>query len=120
IRCFQCSSYTDPDCADVRPNDTNSRFLQKCEPRYDQKMFCRKTIQTVIDADFTRITRSCAWYIHKTNSSNCLVSDTDFKLETSCQCFTDACNVGTPLIVLPPALISWITLSSYFYRLLPW
>ncbi|CAH1377080.1 hypothetical protein MTP99_018494 [Tenebrio molitor] len=96
IRCFQCNSFVNPECADIPVNDTHSPFLHKCEQRDDYQMFCRKVVQTVLDApQFTRITRTCGWYLNKDNRTNCQVSDTDFKMETTCQCFTEACNTAT-------------------------
>ncbi|XP_044272577.1 uncharacterized protein LOC123016318 [Tribolium madens] len=98
IKCFQCNSFEHPACANITANDTNSPFFHKCQPRDNHQMFCRKTVQTVLDTpQFTRITRSCGWFLYKTNKSLCQVTDTDFKLETSCQCFTDGCNGGTVL-----------------------
>ncbi|KAJ3647139.1 hypothetical protein Zmor_024673 [Zophobas morio] len=96
INCFQCSSYKNPECADIEVNDTKSPFLHKCEERNGHRMFCRKIVQKVLDdPTFHRITRTCGWYAYKSNSSFCQVTDTDFKLETTCQCFTDACNTGS-------------------------
>ncbi|KAH0821025.1 hypothetical protein GEV33_001766 [Tenebrio molitor] len=87
IRCFQCNSFVNPECADIPVNDTHSPFLHKCEQRDDYQMFCRKVVQTVLDApQFTRITRTCGWYLNKDNRTNCQVSDTDFKMETTFHC----------------------------------
>lgn len=42
-----------------------------------------------------RVRRTCGWEIYKDkNEPLCYESDTDFKVERSCQCFEDGCNAG--------------------------
>lgn len=57
----------------------------------------------------TRVIRTCGWIPYKNKTNHCLVINTDFKLETSCQCFTDGCNLG--IQVSPSSASILITLT---------
>ncbi|KAK5641940.1 hypothetical protein RI129_010487 [Pyrocoelia pectoralis] len=101
LKCFQCKTVDNPDCFDVTEEDVNSPYLKECEglPGGAQP-FCRKNRYSLFDYDGSlRVSRECGWRLYIDNTSRCYDADTDFKYETSCQCFTDGCNAGsTPLI----------------------
>jgi len=120
IKCFQCTSLN-PGCAELTMNDTDSEYFKECADNYlGMEPFCRKTVQTIIDADMTRIHRECGWIIHKTRDPNCYINDDEFKLERSCQCFEDGCNkssqtVSNYLLIL--IVSTFYYLSIKFIRL---
>lgn len=107
IKCFQCNSFKNPECADVQSNDTTSDLLQDCPSHDDYQIFCRKTVQSVLglESDLRRITRSCGWVLHKKNTTNCVNADTDFIKKRSCQCFSDACNSAPQLKLKVPTIV---------------
>ncbi|KYB25914.1 hypothetical protein TcasGA2_TC034103 [Tribolium castaneum] len=115
IRCYNCSSHSDPACADIKPSE-NSTLLQECS---QPDAFCRKTLQTIVSESLTIITRGCGWIeFDKHSDDHCHVSNTNFKKETSCQCFTDACNkadgfIAVDVLILSGIILALISLSGY-------
>ncbi|KAJ3647141.1 hypothetical protein Zmor_024675 [Zophobas morio] len=88
IKCHNCTSHTSTKCAKIDSGDT-STLIECGKPG----AFCRKTVQTLVDSGETRITRHCGFIkFEKYDGDYCMTSNTNFKKELSCQCFTEACN----------------------------
>ncbi|KAJ3624906.1 hypothetical protein MTP99_018497 [Tenebrio molitor] len=91
IRCFNCSSRTNMNC--VTFEGDNASMIVECP---QPNAFCRKTRQIITADSTTIITRACGWIKFEEHSGDyCMVTNTNFKQETSCQCFTDTCNTGS-------------------------
>lgn len=116
IHCFQCT-FNDPDCDDLRSNDTNSQYYKECKhSAHGTPILCRKIRVKILDPDIPwRVYRSCGYMTNRElEDSYCVESDSDFKKERSCECRTDGCNSSPPTtsvvgsilnIVLPVAAI---------------
>lgn len=121
IYCFQCNSYVDPECANIQPNDTMSRFYKPCEHNEQsigKELFCRKTEQLIIDREnLVRIIRSCGWVMHP--KYDCYTFWNKGHEDISCQCFSDGCNsapIGAPSAIL----VLGLTFILSAFRLVKW
>ncbi|CAG9863135.1 unnamed protein product [Phyllotreta striolata] len=99
IKCYQCNSGVDPDCAALTVNDTSSKHYKECTGDYEgESPFCRIYVTNVLHIQepekAVRILRSCGWIRNKTlpQQESCRNDNSDFILKTKCQCFKDGCN----------------------------
>lgn len=118
VTCFQCKSWEDPGCWDVKTNDTKSPYAKFCDDDripVGAAIFCRTQRQKIKDGNGTeRIWRRCGWEEHKTKTGErspkpCYYFSDGHHEETACQCFYDYCNTAVagspaPLTLLLAAL----------------
>ncbi|XP_025837112.1 uncharacterized protein LOC108736702 isoform X2 [Agrilus planipennis] len=96
LKCYQCNSFEDPRCDSLADSAISSKYYTDCKSLNGTLTpFCRKTTTEVFMGNDYRVVRACGWELwKKINESKCYKSDTDFKFQTSCQCFTDGCNIA--------------------------
>jgi len=126
IKCHQCTSYNDPQCADPFFEDSQGEKKQnnpatECEWKEDsghpQPYFCRKIYQNVRGDE--RIIRSCGWEPYKKNESNCYKTVLEEYNTYVCQCWNkedgEACNNSNMLSMSIMAVVSAMFLAALIH-----
>lgn len=110
IKCWECNSHYDRNCADPFGNETFA--LTDCDQRelehfpQQKASVCRKIIQKVRD-DY-RFVRGCGWLSSEKESTDCFKRAGTFNvLIQYCSCDADGCNAAPPTIQC-----SWIGLLA--------
>ncbi|XP_072396049.1 uncharacterized protein [Diabrotica undecimpunctata] len=123
IHCYQCNSGTDPECADLKVNSTNSKHYLPCDKDYHgNEPFCRIYVSNIVNVkdpkDAARIYRSCGWENSKgITKDSCRHDDSDFVKKELCMCFKDGCNSGRQIhssYILTVLLIVLVYFRYYF------
>ncbi|XP_076348856.1 UPAR/Ly6 domain-containing protein crok-like [Tachypleus tridentatus] len=112
IKCWECNSLYDPNCAD--PFDNYTVAVTDCDQRFLPHLpnvsatLCRKIIQKVNDE--YRYIRSCGWiHAEKKHEGGCYKKAGTFQVMVDyCNCETDECNSAIS------TTISWISLGVLF------
>jgi len=117
LKCYQCSSYTDAQCADPFLEDSqgvnkavkqNETFLKECD---DKATMCRKIYQNVRGDE--RIIRSCGWELYKGKKEPLCYKTVLEEYNTYvCQCFGNGCNGSSMLSVSVMAMLSAVFLAA--------
>ncbi|GJQ72065.1 hypothetical protein Trydic_g3164 [Trypoxylus dichotomus] len=88
LDCFQCDAQ-DEGCDILTIANTKSPYYLPCP---NGTSFCRKLSQTIVALEKTIITRKCGWISEYPKETKCIKYDTQFKHETTCQCYQNGCN----------------------------
>lgn len=106
IICYQCRSWEDEGCLELRQNMTlnETKYARYCD---DDRIpagagvFCRTIHQKIRDGNGTdRLWRTCGWEEYKTKTGErhpkaCYYVSDGHHEEEVCQCFFDTCNSAT-------------------------
>jgi len=112
LKCHQCSSYTDAECADPfyypdKPNvPKTTKFLQEC-PNDGKEYFCRKIYQSVRGDE--RVIRSCGWEKHE--KGDCYSTVLEEYNTYVCACTEEGCNSASMWSLSSMAVCSALLLS---------
>lgn len=116
LKCYQCSSYEEAQCADPFLEDSQgnpvkqamSKYLHACD---EKAKFCRKIYQNVRGDE--RIIRSCGWELYKdVEEPNCYKTVLEEYNTYVCQCFGSECNGSSMLSVSVMAMLSAVFLAA--------
>jgi len=115
IKCHQCSSYKDADCADPfffpdQPEvPKTNQYLQECKDDSDptKEFFCRKIYQNVRGDE--RVIRSCGW--ERDEKRDCYATVLEEYNTYVCQCDKDGCNSASMFSVSSLAVMSTLVLA---------
>ncbi|KAK3922847.1 Lymphocyte antigen 6 complex locus protein G6d [Frankliniella fusca] len=122
IICYQCKSWEDPACWDIKQNQTNNKYAKFCDsdeiPQGVQP-FCRTIRQKIRDGNGTeRLWRKCGWEEHKTKTGErypkpCYYYSDGHHEESVCQCFFDLCNAASARSASPVAVLAAVAAASF-------
>jgi len=116
LKCYQCSSYEEAQCADPFLEDSQGNPVKQSMAKYlhacDEKAkFCRKIYQNVRGDE--RIIRSCGWELYKdVEEPNCYKTVLEEYNTYVCQCFGKGCNGSSMLSVSVMAMLSAVFLAA--------
>ncbi|XP_017098038.2 UPAR/Ly6 domain-containing protein crok [Drosophila bipectinata] len=101
IRCHECNSHEDEDCASLVVNtpraQRDDQFLKECNIKDGQVPFCRKTVIKFEVNDNQRIVRNCGWIPEKVQNA-CFTADNEGYKQVVCTCNGDGCNGASALL----------------------
>lgn len=122
ITCYQCKSWEDPSCWDIKQNQTDNKYAKFCDtddmPNGAQP-FCRTIRQKIRDGNGTeRMWRKCGWEEYKNkngerNPKPCYYFSDGHHEESVCQCFFDYCNAATARTASPVAVLAAVAAASF-------
>lgn len=121
VVCYQCRSWEDPGCWDMKQNVTNHKYAKFCDDDRipaDAGVFCRTIRQKIRDGNGTeRLWRTCGWQEYKTKTGErhpkaCYYNSDGHHEEEVCQCFFNLCNSATTLSVSPLAVTAAAALAA--------
>ena len=120
LKCHQCTSRTDPDCADpmwLEPEEVSGvrklkteKFLKDC-PTDRAYTICRTMIENVFGSK--RFIRGCGYIEHK---NECYLTSEKVENSFVCQCKGDGCNGSEAAKPTSALLIITIAMASYLSR----
>lgn len=111
IKCHQCSSHINAQCADPFFHEENpgvpktSEFLKDC-PKDGKDYYCRKIYQNVRGQE--RVIRSCGW---ENQTKDCYSTVLEEYNTYVCKCDSDGCNSGTMFSISSLAVLSTLALA---------
>ncbi|KAH8269738.1 hypothetical protein KR018_008663, partial [Drosophila ironensis] len=101
IRCHQCNSHENEDCATLVVNtpraQRDEQYLKECAPKEGREAFCRKTVINFELNNVHRVERHCGWIPEKIQNA-CFTADNEGYKQVVCTCSGDACNGASSLL----------------------